>query len=1248
MISIKNFSIKKELIAIQLITTFIVLVCFGVFHSLNSFHLFRNSVISQLTSTAQLIGANSTSALNFFDDTAAEVVLSSLKAEKDIVNAWIYDAEGNLFAKYSKTGYTDFSFPKIDKEFYEFKGAYFTLNKRIIQDNDVIGMVSLRLNMNQYRQMLIRDIIIALFVLILGMIIALLLSILSQKTISNPILRLAETVKEVSGTGNYSIRVKREGKNEIGILYDGFNDMLEQIQFREMERDKAGKALHESEAKFRAITENTTDITIIIGEEGNYTYVSPSIKKIAGYSPGDIIGKSIVFFVYSEDMTIVNKTIEKVKKDPGSTILLDEFRGVNKDGQLFYLQGLFTCLLDVPGIDGIVINCRDITESKKAERFLSESEERFRTLFDAAFEGIFIYEKGIILEVNRTAAMMLRCEQEELAGRSIFDVVAEESRDEISQKLAVVSDNPLISLGPYEILSLRKDGTTFPVEIHSKGINFKGKILRLVGFRDISERKRMEQALQESESMFRAIKENTTDITVIVGEEGTYKYVSPSARKILGYSSQEIEGRPPGTLTHPDDLSLLKEFFERASKEHGKTIHIDSFRVKNKDGHWVYFEGLFTSMLDVPGVNGIVVNCRDITERIKADELLAESDRRLRKMNDALVNIAKTKTVVSGDLDATFKEITEAAANNLEIEMCSIWIGNRETLIVECQDFFERSTGKHLRGQKLKAGEQTQYFKIVQENRVISVNDTLTDSRTKDFYRHYFPDIHVASTIIAPIRHHGETIGVLSIDHMGPTRDWTFEEQNFAGSLADIVSIAIETSERIKAEKGLKNRIAFDDLITEISTNFIHLPPSDIDTGIDQALQKAGEFSCVDRAYVFEFDKSKTKMDNTHEWCIEGVKPQIDNLQGVDTDTLPRWMEKLNKFEIINIPDVDNLPEEDAAEKGILRSQNIKSLVVVPMEYYNNLEGFVGFVNVREKKKCSADTILVLNSVGRIIVNALEHKRVHEELRKANEELEQKVEERTKELRQKQTQLVQSEKMASLGNLVAGVAHEINTPLGALKSNNDVFIRSVDKMKTLIADLTGPADTPKDTALTKLFDGIDTLNEVNKTASERIVKIVSSLRTFARLDQAEMDTVDIHEGIESTLTLVHHELKRRIEIHKDFGNLPKISCYPNQLNQIFMNILVNASHAIEDKGDIYIKTYPENNKAVIEINDTGKGIPKDDLNRIFDPGFTTKSKGIGTGLGLSIVYQIIEDHHGSIEVESEIGKGTMFRIILPI
>ena len=159
MINIKDFSIKKELIAIQLVTTFIILTCFSVFHGFNYFHSFRKSVINQSSSMAQLIGANCTSSLNFLNNEDAEEVLTSLEAEENIVNAWINDADGNLFAQYRKTGYTDFSIPKIDNDYYEFKNGYFIFSKSIIQNDVVIGMVSLRLDMSPYRYMLLKEIL---------------------------------------------------------------------------------------------------------------------------------------------------------------------------------------------------------------------------------------------------------------------------------------------------------------------------------------------------------------------------------------------------------------------------------------------------------------------------------------------------------------------------------------------------------------------------------------------------------------------------------------------------------------------------------------------------------------------------------------------------------------------------------------------------------------------------------------------------------------------------------------------------------------------------------------------------------------------------------------------------------------------------------------------------------------------------------------------------------------------------------
>ena len=244
-------------------------------------------------------------------------------------------------------------------------------------------------------------------------------------------------------------------------------------------------------------------------------------------------------------------------------------------------------------------------------------------------------------------------------------------------------------------------------------------------------------------------------------------------------------------------------------------------------------------------------------------------------------------------------------------------------------------------------------------------------------------------------------------------------------------------------------------------------------------------------------------------------------------------------------------------------------------------------------------------------------------------------------------QLVQSEKMASLGQLVAGVAHEINTPMGSIHSN----IGTAQTAVALLEKALGREDVARalegDAKLKRALAILKESCDVNRIASERIVGIVGSLRNFARLDESERKTVDLHEGIESTLTLLRHQIKHGIEVVKNYGNTRRIDCYPNQLNQVFMNVLVNAVQAMDGKGTITISTEERAESVLISFRDTGKGIPHADLQRIFSPGFTTKGVGVGTGLGLSIAYRIMEQHGGAIECESEVGVGTTFTLRLP-
>jgi signal transduction histidine kinase len=250
------------------------------------------------------------------------------------------------------------------------------------------------------------------------------------------------------------------------------------------------------------------------------------------------------------------------------------------------------------------------------------------------------------------------------------------------------------------------------------------------------------------------------------------------------------------------------------------------------------------------------------------------------------------------------------------------------------------------------------------------------------------------------------------------------------------------------------------------------------------------------------------------------------------------------------------------------------------------------------------------------------------------------------ELRALHEQLVESEKMASLGQLVTGIAHEINTPLGALKSNNDLFIRSMVKLRELVR-VNDISDEEQRAEIEKLFENIEQLNRINKDAADRIIRIVSSLRRFARADLEQAEDVDIHKLIDATLTLVHHEFKNRIEVVREFGDVGMMSCSAGKFNQVIMNILVNAGHAIEGKGRVTIRTRRVEDEIIIEIQDTGVGIPPENLEKIFDATFTTKKSGMGTGLGLAIAREIMEDHGGRIEVDSIPGEGSTFRLVFP-
>jgi len=271
-----------------------------------------------------------------------------------------------------------------------------------------------------------------------------------------------------------------------------------------------------------------------------------------------------------------------------------------------------------------------------------------------------------------------------------------------------------------------------------------------------------------------------------------------------------------------------------------------------------------------------------------------------------------------------------------------------------------------------------------------------------------------------------------------------------------------------------------------------------------------------------------------------------------------------------------------------------------------------------------------------------------------NTRLRKSIEERKKI----EAQLVQSAKMASLGEMVAGIAHEINNPLSFIHANLGNLSKFITKVLNLVA-IYDKLDTSADVKgeISKAKEGVNyeylktritEMIERSLVGSDRMKKIIMDLKTFSRLDAAEFAESDIHSALDITLSILTHEYKDRIVVKKEYGELPLIECYIARINQVFMNLLVNAGHAIKGKGEVTIRTGVENEMVKIEISDTGGGIPDSIIEKIFDPFFTTKPVGSGTGLGLSISHGIIEKHKGTISVKSKLGEGTTFTVMIPV
>jgi signal transduction histidine kinase len=437
----------------------------------------------------------------------------------------------------------------------------------------------------------------------------------------------------------------------------------------------------------------------------------------------------------------------------------------------------------------------------------------------------------------------------------------------------------------------------------------------------------------------------------------------------------------------------------------------------------------------------------------------------------------------------------------------------------------------------------------------------------------------------------------------------------------------------------------------------------------EQALDRLVHRMGFEGAYLFVADADRGVL-RSHR--IAGTDADQAPVQGLE---LPMAAEHsvVGKAVATGLPivvnDVDSTAEP--LHRPTVERVRLQALVAVPLRVKTRVFGAIVVRSDRPGRFTGADVDLIL-AVANHVSLAVDRAESFQTIEDLSRGLEEKVRVRTeqlgaaneelraayRELQQTQMQLIQREKMASVGQLVAGVAHELNNPIGFVSSNVATLADFVGRLRAMLDTYRGLGLAEAERALAEdrwrelkvdyALRYLDAMIEGIREGAERARKIVRDLRVFARTGDDVLQAVDLHEELESSLTLLNHLLKDRVRVHRKFGALPSVECVRSQVDQVFLNLLANAAQAIPGEGEITIETRRDGDAVVVTIADTGPGIPPDVIGRIFDPFFTTKPVGEGTGLGLSISYEIVKKHHGEITASSPAGGGAVFTVRLPV